>query len=45
MQSQVPRWRWWIHFLLIDGYFFPGQYRATFALLPLIASKFPELRP
>ena len=24
MQSQVPRWRWWIHFLLIGGYFFPG---------------------
>jgi hypothetical protein len=24
MQSQVPRWRWWIHFLLIGGYFLPG---------------------
>src|SRR5438874_13194761 len=24
MQSQVPRWRWWIHFVLIGGYFFPG---------------------
>jgi len=24
MRSQVPRWRWWIHFLLIGGYFFPG---------------------
>jgi len=24
MKSQVPRWRWWIHFLLIGGYFFPG---------------------
>jgi membrane protease YdiL (CAAX protease family) len=23
-QSQVPRWRWWIHFLLIGGYFSPG---------------------
>jgi membrane protease YdiL (CAAX protease family) len=20
----MPRWRWWIHFLLIGGYFFPG---------------------
>ena len=24
MKSEVPRWRWWIHFLLIGGYFFPG---------------------
>jgi membrane protease YdiL (CAAX protease family) len=24
MKSQVPHWRWWIHFLLIGGYFFPG---------------------
>jgi len=24
MKSRVPRWRWWIHFLLIGGYFFPG---------------------
>src|SRR5439155_27079598 len=23
MRSQVPRWRWWIHFVLIGGYFFP----------------------
>jgi hypothetical protein len=24
MRSQVPRWRWWVHLILIGGYFFPG---------------------
>jgi membrane protease YdiL (CAAX protease family) len=24
MTSQLPRWRWWIHLILVGGYFFPG---------------------
>lgn len=27
MKPEVSRWRWWIHFLLIGGYFVPGTVR------------------
>src|SRR6478736_7838151 len=39
MQSQVPRWRWWIHFLLIGGYFFPGLIQGLY-----FTPRYPLLR-
>ncbi|PYL00013.1 MAG: hypothetical protein DME32_11715 [Verrucomicrobia bacterium] len=32
MKSQIARWRWWIHLIVIGGYFFPGT---IFALIQI----------